>query len=121
MNMHLVPRHRKSKFVGLSVNKPVFHSASRQKHREAIRVMVAPQDLAPGSASFPEGCPAEFTSPDNQGVFEQPPLTQVPDQRRNRFVHARAFLREPATYVLRLLRAVEIPAPIEQLHKPDIL
>ena len=83
--------------------------------------MVAAQQFRAGGAAFAERRAAELAAADDQRVVEQAALLQILDQGRDRLVHRRAFLRQTILDVRFALGAVEIPAPIEELHEPHSL
>src|SRR5437762_13863214 len=78
--------------------------------------MVAPKDVALGRASFAEGCASEFAAENDQRLLEQAALPQIGDQRGDRTVHGGALFSQAIANVFSGTSAVEIPAPIEQLH-----
>src|SRR6059036_3495339 len=95
----------------------MFDAASRQEDGEAVRIMIATEDLAGGCPALAERRPAKFTAPDDQSFVQQSARAQVADQSRHRFIHGRALFCEPARKTLAFARPVEVPAPIEELHK----
>src|SRR5437867_938919 len=99
----------------------MFDPAAGEKNGEAIRIVIAAQNLAAGGAAFAEGCAAKFAAPDDQRVLQQSALTQVANERGHWFIHTRAFLREAVANVLDFLRPMKIPTPVKELHKTDAL
>src|SRR4051812_48976758 len=67
VHMHLVFGDAEAEFVGFAIGETGFHTATSQKHSEAIRIMVAPENFTAGSAAFAERCAAKFTAPNDQG------------------------------------------------------
>src|SRR5882724_2574037 len=70
VNVDLVAHDGEAEFVGFAVSDSVFDSASRQEKREAIRIMVAAQNLARRGASFAKGSPPELAAPNNKCIVE---------------------------------------------------
>src|SRR5439155_7239893 len=105
---------------GFSVNGSLLHSGAREEHREAVRIMIASEDLASGVPAFPKGSSAELTAPNHERVVEQTALAKLEYQRGNGFVHCRAFFRETVPNIFGVSRAVKIPTPIEELNKAHI-
>src|SRR6516165_7712498 len=81
--------------------------------------MVASENFAGGRAALAEGSAAELTAPNDQGLIEQTSLLQVTDERRDRPIHTGALFGKPSTDIFTIICAMEIPSPIEQLHKSD--
>lgn len=100
-----------TEFISRSVGQARFHAAPGEPHSEGVRVMVAapcfPRNLSHGSAS-------EFSSPYDEGVFQQAPLFEVGQQCRSGLVGGEAL-----ALVLAVDVCVGIPAAIIKLDEPD--
>src|SRR5437867_1711721 len=83
--------------------------------------MVSAKNVAFGRAPFTERRSTKFTAEYDQRLVEQAALPKIGDQRRDGPVHGRALLRQTIADVFSGTGAVEIPAPIEQLHITDAL
>src|SRR5215831_10612249 len=81
--------------------------------------MIAAQDLACGSAAFAERSSAKLAAPNDQCIIQQPASSQVTDERRHRLVHSRALFRQTVGNTFTFVSAVEVPAPVKELNKPD--
>ena len=81
--------------------------------------MIPAQHLAGSGAAFAEGCAAKFTTPDHEGVVQQATLPEVLDQRGHRFVGCGHFIRESRGDAGAFTGAVEVPAPVEEIHKAN--
>ena len=81
---YLVLDHVVAVFIGRAVNRSAFDSASREPHRETVRMVIPPETVA---RSLRCRRAAEFSSPDHQCLVEQPARLQVLQQRRDRFVY----------------------------------
>ena len=83
--------------------------------------MVATQNAALSSAPFTEGGAPELAAEHNQSVVEHTALTEVFQQSRDRAIHRAALVGESIADVLGRSRAMEIPAPVEELDVADSL
>src|SRR5215213_11310204 len=83
--------------------------------------MVAPENLACRSTAFAKWGPPEFAAPNHQRVIQQSSLLQIANQRRDRLVGPCHLLGQAIANILLRIRAVEIPAPVEQLDKTHAL
>ena len=82
-------------------------------------IVIATVDLAgvrAGLRKFDRGRATEFAAPNHQRFFEQTALLQVPDQRRAGAVHVAALLRKLIEQVVSRPGAVNVPAPVVELH-----
>ena len=79
MNMDRIFHNPESEFIGESIFESSLDSPSSHPHREAIWVVIAPEDIAFGGASFPERRPSEFAAPNDQRFIEQSALSEVLD------------------------------------------
>ena len=79
--------------------------------------MIAAEDAASGRAALAKWCATELTTADNQRFIEQPALLEILDECRNGPIHRRTFLGQAVANVVVGSGAVEIPAPIKQLHE----
>ena len=70
-----------SEFVGAAVGGPRLETASCQPNREAVGIVVSAGALVLGV-----GRPAEFTSPPDDGVFEETPALEILEETCNRLV-----------------------------------
>ena len=66
--------------IGLPVGDPGLDSSTCHPHREAARVVV-PSVVLAREAALAVGGPAEFSAPDDQGIFEHAALLEVLDER----------------------------------------
>ena len=108
---------RETEFIGLAVTAATLDAAAREENREGVGEMIASQHTAGGGATFAEGRAAKFTAPDDQRVFEQATLPKVADERGHGLVCGTHFSAEPVADVLAVVGAVEVPAPIKELHE----
>jgi hypothetical protein len=79
--------------------------------------MIAPEDVAGRCATFAERRAAEFAAPDDERIVEQTTLAEVADERGHRPVGAGHLLRQAVTDILARSGAMEVPAPVEELHE----
>src|SRR3954463_10232754 len=117
VNLHLILGDSETKFIGLAVNKTVLHAAPGQENRKAIRIMIAPQDIARSRSAFAERGATKFTAPNHQRILQQTTLTQIAQQRGHRLIHGSALFSEPTADIFGLASAMKIPAPIKELNK----
>src|SRR5690348_7204243 len=83
--------------------------------------MIASEDFGSGGSAFTERSSAKLTAPNHERIVEQSALAKFENQRRNGFVHRRAFFRQTIADVFGIASAVKIPAPIEELNESHIL
>ena len=107
--------------VGLAEREPTLHPATGQHDAEAVGIVVAPEDGAARGAAFAEGRAAKLAAPDDEGVVEQAALLEVLDQGRRGLVRLRHLLGEAIADVFGGIRAVEVPAPVEEVDEADAL
>src|SRR5689334_6150917 len=91
MNRHFIARYCESEFVGFAVSNTFANAAAGNKKREAIRVVIASQDLAGRGTAFTERRTAEFSAPYDQRLVQQAALAEVFNQRRHRLIRAGTF------------------------------
>ena len=82
--IHRVP----AEFVGGAVDRPAFHAAAGQPHRETKRMVVPPVAL------LGHRRPAELAAPDDQRVLEQAARPQVLEKSGDRPVCGGAVGRQ---------------------------
>ena len=104
--------------VGLAERLSPFDTAAGQKHGERIRMMVSADERL-GFAVLLHGSPAKLTTPNDQGLIQEPALSQVLDQSGQRAVDLLYFDRQGMGDVLAGADPVVIPAPIIKLDEPD--
>src|SRR5437764_1112396 len=80
-------------------------------------MVVAAQVGAGGGAAFAERRSAELTAPDDERLVEQAAGLEVADEGAGGAVHGPAFGPEAVGDGLARIGAVEIPAPIVELHE----
>ena len=78
--------------------------------------MIAAENVALRRAAFAERRSPELATKHDQGVIQQSALAQILEQRGDGPIHRRAFLCQPVTNVFSGIGAVEVPAPVEELH-----
>src|SRR5947209_1197702 len=83
--------------------------------------MVATQDRAARGAPFAEGSAAKLATADDQRFIEQAALLEIADQGGDGLVHRGALFRETFGDARVRAGAMEVPAPVEQLHEADSL
>src|ERR1044071_7360836 len=113
VDMDFVTRDRESQFVGFSVADTMLDPTSGEKDGETIRIMIASEYFACGSAPFAERSPAKLTAPNDESFIEQSALAQIAYQGGNWFIHRAAFFGESITNAFALICAVKVPTPIE--------
>ena len=69
MDVDFVAGCVETEFIGLAESDAWFDAAASQPHGETVRMMIPPV-----IAALNHGCAAEFSTPDDQCVFEQPAL-----------------------------------------------
>ena len=86
MNVDFSIYHTVAHFIGVAIGEARFHSASRHPGAEAFGLVFAPM-LIDGSGAAkilaPRGS-AEFTRPQNEGIFKKAALFQIFEQSSNR-------------------------------------
>ncbi len=97
--------------VGLAVTEPQLHTAARQPHRVAVRILIA-TGLRALDVALHARCAAELAAPDDERVFKQPARIEVFEQSGDRPVD---FARE--FRVLRPQIAVLVPVPVRDLDE----
>src|SRR4030095_16449946 len=75
--------------------------------------MMIPAVVVLGELALAVDRSAEFSTPDHEGILEQPALLQVSDQRGARLVDVPALSPDLLGKIVML-----IPASMHQLHKP---
>jgi hypothetical protein len=86
----------KPSLVGLAELEPALHAAAGHQDGEAVRVVVASEDLTLRGAAFAEGRASELAAPDDEGVVEESALLEVVDERGDRLVGARHLRVRPS-------------------------
>src|SRR5689334_6831421 len=104
-----------TEFVGLTVDRPWPHASARQPHRETAAVMVA---AVVRSLEFPLAVrrASEFTSPDDERVFEESALLEIADERGRGLVDVATLKLEIAGEVVVLVPAAVIK--LDESHAP---
>ena len=74
-----------TEFIGSAVAHPGLDACSREPGSEAVGVVVAPF-----RSLLKHGHAAEFSTPDHQGVLEEPALLEISDECGHGLVHDRA-------------------------------
>ena len=77
--------------------------------------------VAAVAAALDHRRPPELAAPDDQRVVEHPAELQIADQGGDGLVHAAALVDQPLADVLAGAGAVEVPAPVEQVHEAHAL
>src|SRR5436190_10125769 len=121
VNVDLIAHDREAELIGFSIADAVLDTAAGEENGEAVRVVIAAEEFAIGGASFTERRAAEFAAPHYQRFVQQSALAQIAQEGHHRLVHLRAFLGEAVANLLAFMRAVKVPAPIEELHEADAL
>ena len=80
VDLHFVFDGFVSPFVGRAVGHPGFYAAAGEPSGEAEGVVVA------AVPSLSEGCSAEFTRPDDEGLLENAQFFQVGDESGDRLI-----------------------------------
>ena len=112
--MNGIGDHIETKLVRLAVYVPRLHSTPRQPHAEAAVVMIA-TIVAP----LDHRSPSEFASPDDERIFEQTTLLQIPDQCRTGLVGIQCVLfntgRQISVLIPRFMKELNTAnAPFDQ-------
>ena len=99
--------------IGLAVGHSPTDSGTGQPVGKTIRMMV-PSIILLGELALAIDRTAEFSTPDNKGVLEHPPLLQIEQQGRGRLVGVLALCPH-------LLRGIpmRVPAAMVELNKPN--
>src|SRR3546814_10631098 len=118
MNMHPVFNPVITDFVGFSITKASFDATSGHPHGKSFQMMI-PAIKAYSGAGFHHGGSAKFSPPDDQGLFQQPPLFQVADQGGHGLVDGSAGSSHAFANAISSTNAVRIPPVIIKLYKPD--
>ena len=77
MHMHRIFGDIETKLIRGTQSQARFHAATREPHGECVWVMVASV-----TAALHHGRTAKLTAPDDDGIFQQAALFQIPDQSR---------------------------------------
>ena len=72
-------RWSKAELVGRTVGDTWFNTPTGKEHREGVRVVVATEQFG-AIAFFVHRSAAEFATPDDQGVFQQPARFQIGEE-----------------------------------------
>ena len=107
--MDLVLDGIESEFVGFPVIDAAFDAAAGHPHREGIGVVIATVGAALG-----HGGAAEFTTEDDEGVFEHAALFEIFDERSTGLIDILAVLFEASDEA-----AVLVPGFVEEFDKAD--
>src|SRR5439155_14390102 len=107
-----------AELVGCAEGDAGLDAAARQPDGEAVRVMVAAEELRAAARLVHRGA-AELAAPDDQSVLEHPARLQVAEQRGDRPVDLLALLRQVGDDVISLAGAAAVPAPVDKLHEAD--
>src|SRR5262245_5279536 len=90
---------------------------AREPHGERARVVVATH-VGWALAPLVHGGAAKLTSPDHQGLFEQPTLLEIADEGGRRLIRLATQPREPGGDVV-IAATVVVPAPVVELDETD--
>ena len=74
VNRNPIMRGMKTKLVRGAICDAAFDATAGQPHGESMGMMVTPPFLA---TTLSHGCPAEFSTPDHQGILQHPALLQI--------------------------------------------
>lgn len=74
--------------------------------------MISTQRSAEGRIRFDHGCPAEFSTPDDERLVQEPAAFQIEDQRRAGLVGGFAVVADVAFDI-----AVSVPAVLVDVDK----
>ena len=105
-----------AEIVARAVNFSGFEASSGSPHRKCVDVVVA--SSGPAVADFAHGSAAEFSTPDDDGVFEESALFQVENKGGGGLVDLFADLWEMFVEVLGGA-AVMVPVRVIELYKAD--
>src|SRR5215469_15736973 len=107
-----------SHFVGLPIADAGFYSAAGQPYCEGARIMIATHilHLLPASV-FSHRSAAEFSTPNQQRVFEQTTRFKVGKQGSGRLIDFTATVVEPQIQCFFGISAVRVPSPVIELNK----
>src|SRR3546814_19940915 len=105
-------------YVGYSITKDSFDATSSHPHGKSFQMMV-PAIKAYSGAGFHHGGSAKFSPPDDQGLFQQPPLFQVADQGGHGLVDGSAGSSHAFANAISSTNAVRTPPVIIKLSKTD--
>lgn len=76
MNVNLVRDDMKTKIIGVTKCDAWLDTSSRHVDAKCLRVVIAPV----ATVALDHWCPAEFTTPNDQCVIEQPAVLQITNQ-----------------------------------------
>ena len=117
VDVDLVLHAGEAHLVGLAELEAALHAAAGHHDREAVGIVVAPEDLALGRAALAERRAAEFAAPDDERVLEQAAFLEVVDERHHRFVGRGHLGRQSVADVFLRAGAMEVPAPVEEVDE----
>ena len=106
-----------AELVGAAVVESGLHAAAGHEEGVAVGVVVAAQHGAGGGAAFAEGGAAKFAAPDDESVVQQAALLEVFDEGGDGLVGGSHLGGEAGGDAAALAGAVEVPAPVEEVHK----
>src|SRR5262249_48850021 len=107
-----------AQLVGGAVDDAALDAAAGQPDGEAVRVMIAAEELR-AAALLVHRRPPELAAPDHERLVEQTTPLEVFQERRDGPVDLLALLRQVLDDVVAGAGAVTVPAPVEQLHIAD--
>ena len=110
-----------SQLVGRAVGHAGFQAASGEEEGVREGVVVSADVRASGRAALAERRAAKLAHPDDQRLLQEAAALEVGDQRGDGTVHRRASADQVVADVLTGIGAVEVPAPVEELHEPNAL
>jgi hypothetical protein len=114
MHVSLTFDDAETELVGRTMDVASLHASAGHPESERIDVMVTAETFT----NLAHRRAAELAGPNHQRVVQHPPLLQVGQQRGHRPVHVVALARQGGHDVVALAGAVDVPAPVEELHEP---
>ena len=112
VDVDLVLHGVEAEFIALAMRDAGFDAATGHPDGESVGMMIAAPLLGVGDVALKEGRSAEFTTPDDERVFQQAALLEVFDQRGTRRINIGALDLE-----LRVQIAMLVPTGVHELHK----
>lgn len=114
VNVHGFLGNIVTEVVRFTVRDSALHTAASHPDGEATWVMVATVVLTCQTA-LAINCPAEFSAPNHEGIFEESPLFEVLNQGGGGLVDISALQRQIAWQ-----RPVMVPTAVEDLNKSHV-
>src|SRR5438270_10471255 len=104
MQRHL--RRAEAQLIGGADYLPAAHASAGHTNGERVRMVIAPAN------ALHNGRPAELACADDEGVGQQTPLFQVPEQRGDGLVHLTRVLQ-----VIAVALGVAVPIRADELNE----